>query len=66
MSGFSGFDRWSQEGGLLPVVNHFLYRQKLKELLLKQLPVPDGQVKLRQAGGLGGGSFEAQWSPRHP
>jgi transposase len=53
MSASSGFDLKSQEIGALPIVNHFLYRLKLKQLLLKHLPDPDGRMKLRPVDALG-------------
>jgi transposase len=53
MSASSGFDLESREIGSLPIVNHFLDRLKLKQLLLKYLPVPDGRLKLRPVDALG-------------
>lgn len=47
------FDLDSKYIGILPIVNHFLGRLKLKELLDKYLPPPAEQLKLDPAKALG-------------
>jgi transposase len=53
MSGVPGFDLESREVGALPVVNHFLERLHLSELLLDHLPAASAQAKLKPVQGLG-------------